>query len=482
MEYHKGENINVDDDGFELTGRLTAMRVKASLWIPRDYFKDMQKPAQLVGWLIILLTAIVGLSLCAVFSKASVQPILQLISAHTEDRSEEAEQSKNEIHYLGRLIENSRNQASMLRDRLAQTQLARALSGAILSEDELNILREGIGLNDGAFRVAILSSKPEVNSILSNCLPCDYLTDEFRFHTINHTESGLFFADSCENMQILETGMKKLRADLEAEGQKVCCGVSTAVEELNSFHVAVRQARIAVQKENGYAVFSGDRLVQKTIPWMQHERLYQSILANDEDGTIQLLHNLSEDPKANSEAFYSVRMVIRSAAEEIDQPFEEREIVHYDTMRQPGENISRLENMIRQMFSRTRGKQNQSKATRQEQILEYIQENYWDYSLCASSCGAVFGISEKRIYAAVRDLEGVSFSEYLLSLRMEKAGKMLCSTQETVANIAEKCGYQAVNTFYRVFKKFYGIAPVEYRKCDGHPHNVENLDSEDSTE
>ena len=74
-----------------------------------------------------------------------------------------------------------------------------------------------------------------------------------------------------------------------------------------------------------------------------------------------------------------------------------------------------------------------------------------------------FQASEKWVYELVREKTELSFNEYLLSLRMERAAYLLVTTQSGVAEIANQCGYQATSTFFRVFKKYHGISPGQYR-------------------
>ena len=47
---------------------------------------------------------------------------------------------------------------------------------------------------------------------------------------------------------------------------------------------------------------------------------------------------------------------------------------------------------------------------------------------------------------------------------MKTAGKLLYSTQLSVAEVGQQCGYPAESTFFRVFRKYYGISPSQYRK------------------
>lgn len=65
---------------------------------------------------------------------------------------------------------------------------------------------------------------------------------------------------------------------------------------------------------------------------------------------------------------------------------------------------------------------------------------------------------------------GATPHEFLLQQRMELASSILHSgitnrySDYTVSQIAEACGFSEPLYFSRVFKKYYGIAPSEYRK------------------
>ena len=63
-----------------------------------------------------------------------------------------------------------------------------------------------------------------------------------------------------------------------------------------------------------------------------------------------------------------------------------------------------------------------------------------------------------------RNLIGTSPTEYLLSLRIEKAEQLLLSSSSTIYTIAEQCGFYDINYFIKVFRRFRGLTPAKFRR------------------
>jgi len=63
-----------------------------------------------------------------------------------------------------------------------------------------------------------------------------------------------------------------------------------------------------------------------------------------------------------------------------------------------------------------------------------------------------------------KEVFGVSVSQYLLSIRINKATTLLSTTDMTVTEIAENSGFLDPNYFSRIFKKETGFSPSHYRE------------------
>jgi two-component system response regulator YesN len=60
--------------------------------------------------------------------------------------------------------------------------------------------------------------------------------------------------------------------------------------------------------------------------------------------------------------------------------------------------------------------------------------------------------------------ENMTFNEYLLQQRMEKAKMLLENTEMKVYEVANEVGYTEMDWFYKKFKAYTGVSANEYRK------------------
>ena len=58
---------------------------------------------------------------------------------------------------------------------------------------------------------------------------------------------------------------------------------------------------------------------------------------------------------------------------------------------------------------------------------------------------------------------GISFSRYLINIRMEKAKKLLHSKSLSVCQVGTLVGYPDISYFSKEFKKKFGVSPTEYK-------------------
>lgn len=101
--------------------------------------------------------------------------------------------------------------------------------------------------------------------------------------------------------------------------------------------------------------------------------------------------------------------------------------------------------------------------------LDYISSYYMD-PLKVEDMSAVCHMSETHFRRIFTQQMNMSPLEYLNLVRVHASCNYLKKSDESVAHIAEKCGFTTLSTFNRNFKQVTGISPSEWRK---RPENYE---------
>ncbi len=98
-----------------------------------------------------------------------------------------------------------------------------------------------------------------------------------------------------------------------------------------------------------------------------------------------------------------------------------------------------------------------------KKIVKEIQEGYTE-NISLSELAEKYGFSTGYVSALVKEELGLSFSEYVMCKRIQKAKELLADPCLSIDTVAERSGYHDYFYFTKVFKKVVGISPSKYRK------------------
>lgn len=101
-----------------------------------------------------------------------------------------------------------------------------------------------------------------------------------------------------------------------------------------------------------------------------------------------------------------------------------------------------------------------------DRIATFMGENYTTKSLTAGMVAEQVGVSSAKVSQLIHSFRGQSYNQFLNSLRLKEAKRLLRETDRNVSDISSHVGYGYVNSFNRVFKEFEGTTPLEYRSGD----------------
>ena len=97
-----------------------------------------------------------------------------------------------------------------------------------------------------------------------------------------------------------------------------------------------------------------------------------------------------------------------------------------------------------------------------QKILKYIQENYQrDFSL--EEISQYSGFSSQYFSRYFKEQMGITFTDYVSQLRIQKAKKFLAEPDSLVSSVAYAVGFENVNSFIRMFKRYEGVSPGKYK-------------------
>jgi len=96
-------------------------------------------------------------------------------------------------------------------------------------------------------------------------------------------------------------------------------------------------------------------------------------------------------------------------------------------------------------------------------VKNYIKKNYSE-DIFLDLLSDKLNISKTYLSSYFKEKTGINCIDYLNSYRIKKASKLLEETNAKVKDIAIKVGIPNMRTFNRLFKKYAGKAPNEYRK------------------
>ena len=103
------------------------------------------------------------------------------------------------------------------------------------------------------------------------------------------------------------------------------------------------------------------------------------------------------------------------------------------------------------------------RSDRAADIAAYIDENIGT-ELTSAALSARFGYHPYHINRIMRELTGLTTHEYVTTRRVERAKTLLTETNLTMTEIAQTLGFADSGHFSRVFGKYVGVTPSEYRK------------------
>ena len=98
-------------------------------------------------------------------------------------------------------------------------------------------------------------------------------------------------------------------------------------------------------------------------------------------------------------------------------------------------------------------------------ICQYIEANY-NREITARELADLIDKKETYVYGIFKEVLGQSPKEYLQRIRISKTIELLKSTGKSITDIALESGFSNSQYFSKVFSRYMGVSPSQYRKSN----------------
>ncbi len=239
--------------------------------------------------------------------------------------------------------------------------------------------------------------------------------------------------------------------------------ISSAIKDLselrNSYFYTGPGSLVREKKE-----FKNKLSVKESLLYIDELRLLLS--STDYNNIYQELNILFDRKEKNEYSPDSVRTFLRSLIIDIESTANHYGIslgevyLNLDTFKEYKNLITRL---IKQFYEKLSDTKNSSYRREIIEVMTYINRNI-DKSITCEMMADYVNMNSSYFSRLFKQETGVSFSDYLINKRIQKATDLLMSTNLPVEEISIKVGIDNVSYFYRLYKKRVGKTPGYVRK------------------
>ncbi len=97
------------------------------------------------------------------------------------------------------------------------------------------------------------------------------------------------------------------------------------------------------------------------------------------------------------------------------------------------------------------------------QVLNYISKNIADENLNVESLAEELHLSRSQLYRKIKAMTGLTATEFLRKVRLEKAKRLIESGTESISEVCYKVGFSSPSYFTKCFKAYFGVLPTELK-------------------
>ena len=470
-----------------------------------DFYVSM-----IIIFLFMTIFMLIDIWICYRFSKILYEPIGKMTNYIGSIGYSQNEFSKNEFDIISEciksLIDRNKNMNDKISSNLSilkENHLYKFLMSAhIIDEDEIKkrMLKNGISFRYDHYIVAVVRLKPTekfydsfmkneyfiiingIDSILKDMFAEDNNYDNF----IIHHDDEHFIVIVNVNEDIRDNISKKLETFTQnfyqdREFMQTFVGIGNYYAGFNGMKKSYIEAKRAMSsilsiKSSAVMLYNDSKMNNTNyIYTIDNENIIYNYLLKGNYTEVEnalcdiIKKNLQNGLGDNGfkllyRQFYNTAVkVLGAKGISINELMREEQISHIDES--DSDNESFIDYVCVVLKKTAEYTPNTNTSVDIDGIKNYI-DMHFDEELYLDKIADLFGVNSKYLSRLIKEQIGINFNQYVMGVRIQKATEMLKNTSMSINEIMEKTGFNSRNTFVRVFKKFEGLTPSEYKKLN----------------
>ncbi len=461
-----------------------------TLILPRQEAMTRLSRLQSHIWILLASAAGVGTAFAVFFAARSGKPINRIAAKLWP---EEKEFSVN-LNSISRSIDQMIREQKQDRAALRKTFFHNLLKADFLSRAEMEYMAERaeLELTGTVYYAADIRFFPEIETdsidgrtveearvlqtLVQERLEQEYPQASWSYK--KNTLVTLYIIETQNQEKLLETLMDTALWLRSAWNVEVYWSVGSPCNDLMYFWKSTEEADAALNGDGPQKTIrlyselqSGDNSYY--LPYSMEERLVGALRSGDYEAAENVLYLLqNENFTHRSLGRKQILKLNRELCEILAQQAgglansEERFIRLNAVLVEDGGKIEDyfegLRALCRDICTNAASQKNKRRSDKIKEIVRFMEENYQNPGMGLGMVSSQFKLSEGYLSAFFKEELKVNFGDYLEKIRIKEACRLL-KEGELIAHIAERTGYNSVQSFRRAFKRVMGVSPSEYR-------------------
>lgn len=314
----------------------------------------------------------------------------------------------------------------------------------------------------------------------------EQIEKKISYEMIEMEAEKLAILTSETNLQRIHDWLNSFNAGLDERlHATMFIAISEPVAELSEFEKGYKQARnlleyrYAIERKNIVTTEDIENFEQKSYyyPLEMEKDLINFSCRGEKEKAMSILKNVLNDnlhvrqldESTLRSLVYEVLATIHRILSQTNQAertiFGEDETVYRRLQMIRGK--EKLEQTITSLFEELleniQAKTKKTDLSVADELMNFIHENF-HRDLSLTDLADHFNLSSSYVSTVFKEQTGENFKEYLNMYRVKKAKEILSVQEVKISQVASMVGFNNVNTFIRIFKKYVGLSPGQYEK------------------